>query len=143
MNDDFPLPDTDFEGTRGFWEAAARDVLSIPRCGGCARFQWYPRESCPRCGGSDWSWAPVSGRGNLYSWAVVRRALARPFASKVPYVPGLVTVAEDPAVRIVTNLVDCDPAELRLDMPVHVVFRALSFPGSPREVRAPMFTPTR
>ena len=29
---DFPLPDTEWEGTRGFWEAAAREQLAIPRC---------------------------------------------------------------------------------------------------------------
>jgi uncharacterized OB-fold protein len=60
----------------------------------------------------------------------------------VPYVSGLVALEEDPAVRIVTNLVDCEPDDLQVDMPVRVVFRALSFPGSPREVRAPMFMPT-
>ena len=32
---DFPLPDTAWEGTRGFWEAAAREQLAIPRCAAC------------------------------------------------------------------------------------------------------------
>ena len=117
MKSDFPLPDTELESTRGFWEAASRDVLAIPRCGSCGRFQWYPRERCPACEGVDWSWTTMSGSGSLYSWAVVRRALARPVADKVPYVPGLVALEEDPAVRIVTNLVDCEPDDLQVDMP--------------------------
>jgi uncharacterized OB-fold protein len=138
---DFPLPDTEWEGTRGFWQAAARETLAIPRCAACARFQWYPRERCAACGASDLPWTRVSGRGTLYSWAVVRRALVPAFASKVPYIPALVALVEDPAVRVVTNLVDCEPEQLRAELPVHVVFRPLEFPNVTRRVLAPMFTP--
>jgi uncharacterized OB-fold protein len=138
---DFPLPDTDWEGTRGFWAAAAREQLAIPRCAACARLQWYPRERCAACGGSELPWTPVSGRGTLFSWAVVRRALVPAFADKVPYVTGLVALVEDPAVRVVTNLVDCAPEALRAEMPVRVVFRRLVFPNVARRVLAPMFTP--
>jgi uncharacterized OB-fold protein len=138
---DFPLPDVEWEGTRGFWEAAARSELAIPRCAACARFQWYPRERCRACGGSALPWTAVSGRGTLFSWAVVRRALVPAFATKVPYVSALVALAEDPAVRVVTNVVDCAPERLRAEQPLRVVFRALEFPGVDRRVLAPMFTP--
>ena len=85
----------------------------------------------------------TSGRGTLFSWAVVRRALYEPFASLVPYATGLVALAEDPSVRIATRLVDCDFDELRIDMPVHAVFAPLGFPGIEGSVPAPFFTPTR
>jgi len=139
---DFPLPDVAWEGTRGFWEAAAREQLAIPRCAACARFQWYPRERCPACGGDELPWTAVSGRGTLFSWAVVRRALVSVFAEKVPFITALVSLAEDPAVRVVTNLVDCEPEALRAELPVRVVFRPLVFPNLTRRVMAPMFTPT-
>ena len=135
------LPDLAFEPTRGFWEAAARSELAVPRCAGCCRYVWYPKESCPACGGGDLPWEAVSGRGTLFSWAVVERALFAPFKDKVPYVTGLVALEEDPRVRIVTALVDCAPADLVADMPVHVVFRDLSFPGENRTLPAPFFTP--
>ena len=83
----------------------------------------------------------MSGRGTLYSWARVERALFKPFVSKSPYLTALVALDEDPAVRLVTNLVDCDSDALRIDMPVQVVFRPLTFPDTSREVVAPMFTP--
>ena len=86
-------------------------------------------------------WTPVSGRGTLFSWAVARRALVKEFQTKTPYVAGLVALEEDPAVRLVTNVVDCAPEALRVDMPVRVVFRTLSFPETERAVVAPMFTP--
>jgi len=136
-----PLPDTRWEPTRPFWEAAARGELAIPRCAACGRLNWYPPERCRHCGGDELPWVAVSGRGTLFSWAVVRRALWRPFAGKVPYVTGLVALEEDPAVRIVTNVVNCTPEDLSPDMPVRAVFRPLAFAGSERRVVAPLFAP--
>lgn len=137
----FPLPDPAWEPTRGFFAAAARGELAIPRCGGCGARVWYPRPACPACGGRDLPWEPVSGRGTLFSFAVVRRPLWRPFADRIPYATGLVALAEDPAVRLVTLLVDCAPEDLRVDMAVHAVFRPLRFPGSSRAVVVPFFAP--
>jgi uncharacterized OB-fold protein len=141
VSDDFPLPDLEWEPTREFWAAAARRELVIPRCADCGTWVWYPRESCAACQGSRMPWTPVSGRGHLFSWAVVRRALVKPFAGKVPYLTGLVALEEDPKVRLVTTLVDCAAEELRVDLPVRVVFRPLSFPDTSREVIAPLFRP--
>jgi uncharacterized OB-fold protein len=135
----FPLPELDFEGARPFWEAAARRELVIPRCAACRAFVWYPRERCPACRGEALPWEPVSGRATLFSFTVVRHAFAAPFAGRLPYATGLVALAEDPAVRLATLLVDCDPASLRLDQPLRVVFRPLPFAGPP--VPAPLFAP--
>ena len=135
------LPDTHWPPTAGFWQAATRDELAIPRCSGCRGYVWYPRERCPHCDGTSMPWEAVSGRGTLFSWAFVERALFAPFADRAPYVTGLVALVEDPAVRVVTDVVDCDPHALRADMPVRVVFRDLSFPGDAASVRAPFFVP--
>jgi uncharacterized OB-fold protein len=135
----FPLPEPDHAPTRPFWEAAARGELAIPRCPACATWVWYPRDPCPACRGAAPVWTPVSGRGTLFAWTVVRHAFARPFAPLVPYATGLVALAEDPGVRLATLLVDCDPAALRADQPVRVVFRPLPYPDS--RVPAPLWTP--
>ncbi len=137
----FPLPDTEWEATREFWAAAERGELVIPRCEACGTYSWYPASACTACGGEKLDWTAVSGRGRLFSWAVVRHAFLKPFAKKVPYVTGLVALEEDPAVRLVTNLVDCEAEKLTVDLPVRVVFRPLSFPDTERQVMAPMFTP--
>ena len=137
-----PFPDLDVALTRPFYAGAERGELCIPRCGGCARLVWYPRESCPHCGGDALSWEAQSGRGTLFSYAVVHRALWKPFADKVPYATGLVALEEDPAVRVVTTLVDWTPEILRVDLPVHAVFRPLRFAGSEASVVVPFFAPT-
>ena len=136
----FPLPDTGWEPGRGFFEAAARGALAVPRCTACGAWNWYPPERCRACDGPV-AWADTAGRGTLFSWAVVTRTWVKEYAGLAPYVTGLVALEEDPAVRIVTRLVDCTPEELRMDMPVRAVFRPLRFPGLDGEVTAPFFTP--
>jgi uncharacterized OB-fold protein len=141
FRDDFPLPDVDWEPTREFWASAARGVLAIPRCEGCRRWVWYPEPACPACGVTRLAWTPVSGRGRLYAWSVVRRAFIPQLATLVPFATGLVALEEEPAVRLVTTIVDCPPEALVADQPMHVVFRPLAFPGIERRVIAPLFTP--
>jgi uncharacterized OB-fold protein len=141
FRDDFPLPDTDWEATRPFWAAAARGVLAVTRCDLCGRWAWYPEGHCRHCGGTRLTWTEVSGRGRLFAWSIVHRAFIPQLADQVPYVTGLVSIDEDPAVRIVTRIVDCPHDELRADMRVRVSFRPLRFTGIAREVQAPMFVP--
>src|SRR5581483_3509369 len=141
FRDDFPLPDTTWEPTRPFWEAAARGVLAVTRCNLCGRYVWYPDGTCRHCGGTRLTWTPVSGRGRLFSWSVVHRAFIPQLADKTPYATGLVAIDEDPAVRLVTLLVDCPHDALAADMAMRVVFRPLRFTGIERAVPAPMFAP--
>ena len=138
---DFPLPDVDDALTAPFFAGAARGELVVTRCTGCDAYVWYPQPSCPACGGA-LEWVPVSGRGTLFSWTVLRRAFLPAFEDMVPFTSALVALAEDPAVRIVTYLVDADPGSLRADMPVEAVFRPLRFSTVPdRSVVVPMFVP--
>ena len=143
MHPDFPLPDVSWEPTRDFWAGAARGQLMITRCETCGRYVWYPEPPCRNCGGTRLTWTEVSGRGTLFSWSVVHHAWIPQFAAQVPFVTGLVALDEDPAVRVVSYIVDCVPGELRFDMPVRVVFRPLRYSGVNREVIAPMFTPAK
>jgi len=141
MHAGFPLPDVDWDGTAGFWAAAARHELAIPRCDACGRFCWYPGAACRACGG-ELAWTATSGRGTLFSWVVVERAFLPAFAEMVPFVTALVALDEDPVVRMVALLVDVDPAALRVDQPMEAVFRPLAFPTVPdRSVVVPMFRP--
>lgn len=137
----FPLPDTEWEPTRGFWEAAAREELQIPRCETCRELNWYPPERCRYCAGEELAWSRLSGRATLFSFTHVTRALFAAYASKAPYTTGLVVLDEDPRVRLVTLVVDSAPEKLRIDMPMEAVFRPLEFPDVPGTVIAPMFRP--
>jgi uncharacterized OB-fold protein len=136
---DFPLPDVADPLTAEFFAGAARGELLVPRCVECDRWVWYPEATCPACRG-DLAWRATSGRGNLFSWAVVQRPFLPAFAEMVPFVTALVALEEAPEVRIVTYVVDADPSDLRADLPLEVTFRPLAFPTVPdRAVTVPMF----
>ncbi len=138
---DFPLPDVADELVAGYFAAAAREELAVPRCDACASWCWYPEAVCPTCGGH-LAWQATSGRGSLFTWAVVERAFLPAFAAMVPFVTALVSLEEDPTVRLVTLLVDADPDTLRVDLPVVATFRPLAFPTVPdASVVVPMFRP--
>ena len=86
------------------------------------------------------TWVAVSGAGTLFSWATVRRPFLPAFADPVPFVTALVALEEDPAVRVVTYLVDAEPDSLAADEPVQVTFRPLAFSTVPgKSVIVPMF----
>jgi uncharacterized OB-fold protein len=138
---EFPLPDVDDPLTAPYFAAAARGELAVTRCLACDRYVWYPEPQCAACGGP-LEWVAVSGRGTLFSWTVVQRPFLPAFEAMVPFVTALVALDEDPAVRIVSYVVDIDAGALVPDMPLVVTFRPLSFPTVPdRSVVVPMFTP--
>ena len=137
--DDFPLPDVDDPLTAPFFAGAARGELLIPRCERCGAYVWYPQERCPHDDGP-LAWTPMSGRGTLFTWAIVRRAFLPAFEDRVPFVTALVALDEDPSVRLCTYIVDTSPDLLVADAPVAVSFRPLEFTTVPgKSVIVPMF----
>ncbi|MPZ93426.1 MAG: hypothetical protein GEU96_00660 [Propionibacteriales bacterium] len=108
-----------------FWDACARHELVIQRCRSCGRFWFPPSNHCQHCWSEDFAWEPVSGRGELYTFTVYRRAYAPELAEQLPYVVGVVELEQGP--RLITNIVDREPGDVRVGMPVEVVF--LDFPA--------------
>jgi uncharacterized protein len=116
-----PRPTTE---SQPFWDALARHELVVQRCGSCGRFFFPPSNRCQHCWSDDVAWEPVSGRGRLYSFTVFHRAYAAELADQLPYVVGVVELDEGP--RLITNVVGCAPGDVRVDLPVEVVFDDLT-----------------
>jgi uncharacterized OB-fold protein len=119
----FDLPTIEPE-TQPFWDAARAGRFLIRRCRACGVAHHYPRPFCPECWSEDLVWEEVSGRGTLYTYSTVFVNDLPPFDARVPYVAAVVDLDEGP--RVLTNIVACDPADLRVGMPVEVVFEALT-----------------
>ncbi len=116
-----PLPrPLDVELTSEFWEGTKRRELRIPRCKSCSSLFWYPREDCPYCQSRDWDWQQVTGKGRLYAFTVVRQPQHEQFYEDVPYIYAIVQL--DEGVRLITNVVGCPYQEVKIDMPLEVVF---------------------
>ena len=73
---------------------------------------------CPACNSLDWDTVESSGRGTVHSFVMPQHPKF-PFMD-YPYIVALVDLAE--GVRIISNLIDIDPDDARIDMPVDVCF---------------------
>jgi hypothetical protein len=110
------------DDTRPFWDACARHELVIQRCTGCGTFRHLPTPVCWKCRSFAHEWVRVSGRGTVFTYAVVHRAFLPELAGHVPYVIVVVALDDAPGVRVVSNLVGTPAETLRLGLPVEVVF---------------------
>ncbi|HEX4011450.1 MAG TPA: Zn-ribbon domain-containing OB-fold protein [Solirubrobacteraceae bacterium] len=124
------------ELTAPYWEAAREHRLVIQRCDACGRLSHPPVASCPACHGSALRWDPMSGEGEVYAFTWVSHSVHPVSTGKTPYILVLVALAEGP--RILTNLRDCAPEDVRVGLPVHVTFEDVS-----DTVSLPQFTPRR
>lgn len=120
--------------SRPFWEAARRHELLVLRCNGCSHHWLPPSNLCPRCLSKDIGWVRASGRGRVWSWVVFWQRYFPAFADDIPYNVAYVELDEGP--RLMTNIVQCDPAAIRCDMPVEVVFEDVT-----EEISLPKFRP--
>ena len=101
----------------------------------CSAWRHVPRELCAECGSWDWEWQRSSGKGEVFSYTVVERALHPAFAESVPYAPTVVELEE--GVRLLTEVTDVAPADLEIGMRVEVTFDAVTDEITlPRFVRA-------
>ncbi|MBW2244227.1 MAG: OB-fold domain-containing protein [Deltaproteobacteria bacterium] len=126
-----PLPT--LEGLSGeFYGWCKKEELRFQRCSGCGVWRHVPREICAACSSWEWEWVRSSGRGSVFTWTVIGRALHPAFQDDVALAPTVVELEE--GVRLLSRIVDCPPEELEIGMPVEVVFDAVT-----DEVTLPMF----
>ena len=114
-----PLPHID-EENRPWWEAAQRHELSIQKCRDCGDLRFHPRALCTSCMSSSTEWVKCSGKGKIYTFTVTNQNGSAGFRDALPYVLAWVDLEE--GVRILTNIVDCPPAQVKIDQRVEVVF---------------------
>jgi hypothetical protein len=126
------LPPLDASNTP-FWTGGKKGELLIQRCVSCRRWMHPPTEKCPVCGG-ELVVEPVSGNGTVFTFTVNSHA----FNPDVPppYVIAIVVLDEQEDLRLPTNIVDCAPDEVRIGMPVRVLFEQHG------EVFVPVFAPS-
>lgn len=131
-----PLPSPE-PMTQFFWDAVAEHRLRILRCQACGHYVHYPRPICDRCQSMDLAPGEVSGAGTLYSYTVVMQAFHPYFVERIPYVLAVVELDEEPGLRLTTNVVDCPEGDLRVGLPVEVVFTEVA-----EGLTLPLFRPS-
>jgi uncharacterized OB-fold protein len=78
----------------------------------------------------------MSGRGTIATWVVFHKLYHPSFARDLPYNVAFIQLEEGP--RIIANVVGASNDELRIGMPVEVVFDKVN-----EEVTIPRFRPTK
>jgi len=109
--------------TEPFWAAAKERRLVAPRCSDCGQFRLPPTPYCPECTSSKVTWTELSGRAEVYSFAVVH---GFPGLPDVTLVPVVVDLPDAPGARLVSNVVDIDPTEVTIGMQLSVDFHPIA-----------------
>jgi len=130
-----PIPNPD-DLTQFFWEGVLAHRLMILRCDDCGFYIHWPRQVCPNCLSLSLTPAEVSGQATLATWTFPIQPFDPYYRAHIPYALAVVELVEQSGLKMVTDLVDYDKEALRIDMPVHVVFREVG-PG----VTLPLFAP--
>ena len=116
-----------------FWTSGVDGVLRFQHCEDCDRFLHPPSAVCFRCGGVP-EVKDVSGRGTVVGVTVNYQPWLPDM--EIPYVIGLVAIEDDPLIRLTTLIVDAEPDDVVIGMPVSVRFE------QHKDVWLPVFAPT-
>ncbi|MGA7050946.1 MAG: Zn-ribbon domain-containing OB-fold protein [Mycobacterium sp.] len=105
-----------------FYEGLREHKLLIQRCSDCKTLRVPPRPMCGNCQSLNWETAESSGHGTVYSY-VMPQYPPLPFF-EYPYTVVLVDL--DEGVRIVSNLREIAPGDVKVGMPVEVFYEAFN-----------------
>jgi len=116
-----------------FWKGGADGELRFLRCQACKHYIHPPSPLCPECLGKNLAVETVSGRAHVLSYTVNHQ----PWIPGVPlpYTIAIVEIIEQKGLRLMTNIVDCEPDAVQIGMPVCVRFEQAG------DVYLPLFAP--
>lgn len=134
MSYDKPIPVLHGE-ERIYFEEARNHRLVYQRCDDCGAAVFYLRTVCPSCTSESLSIVAAAGNGEIYSFTTHYRAANPSFADDVPYTIVLVDMPE--GIRVLADLVECPPEQVRVGMAVEVLFDDVT-----EELTLPRFRPS-
>ena len=108
-------PQTNYD-SKPYWEYLREHKPHLQKCVKCGRSRFPPAPSCPYCGTLSNTWAPISGKGTLYSWIVIHHPVDPRLASEVPFIVALVELEE--GVRVGGRSIGVDRNQVKGGMPV-------------------------
>ncbi|MBV9092223.1 MAG: OB-fold domain-containing protein [Mycobacteriaceae bacterium] len=116
-----PIPDAVSEF---YWRNAKDGKLTIQGFEGTDILQHPPSPVPEVPGGAEGKpiAVEVSGRGTLFAFTILHQPFHPGFVDAMPLIIGLTELDDAPGVRILTNIVDAEPRELRCGLPMEVVF---------------------
>jgi len=128
-----PTPSID---SQPYWDGLKEHKLKLQKCANCGKIRHYPRPVCDSCWSMEVDWIEASGKGTVHSWTVSHHAFLPAYKKELPLI--LVTVDLEEGVRMNSQLRDSKPEDLKLGMPVEVIYE-----DATDDLTLPMFRPAR
>jgi uncharacterized OB-fold protein len=95
-----------------------------PVCGNCQSFDYTDEES--------------RGVGEVFTYTIVQQSAHPATSDAVPYNVAVIQLADCGGVKLISNVVDCPPDQLRVGMAVELVWDAIR-----ADLNVPRFRPIR
>lgn len=108
------------ERNQPYWEGCATGELRLQCCTDCGTYRYPDSPCCPRCLSRSAKWMRVSGRGELWSFAVFHQRYFDELADRLPYPVLWVRLEEGPFM--ITGL-DGDVSDLEIGQRLEVSFQ--------------------
>ena len=119
MSDQTWIPEPT-EATQPFFDGAKEGKLRLQVCAQCSTWAYPLTTICSNCGSTDIEWRDASGKGEVYAHARLMRQYHKRHKDRLPLI--LAQIDIDEGLRLNTNVVDTDPAELKVGTRVEVAF---------------------
>lgn len=117
-----------------FWDGCKENKLLYQHCKDCDEVIFFPKYLCPNCMSHNLEWLESKGKGRINTFTVTYDFAPPAFMAVTPYAVAIIEM--DEGYRMMSNIVDCDFEGLECEMPVEVVFDAVT-----PEVTLPKFRP--
>lgn len=116
-----PGPEPTIEDA-AFWDYCARHELRFQRCSHCGRFRLPPMPACKHCKSLAAEWVKAPETGHVFSFTIVHHAAHPSMAAALPYNIAIVEFPECDGVRLVSNVMDAGPEDMRIGMRVRLAW---------------------
>lgn len=107
-------------------EIPKRYRMDSCKCKKCNKIHFPGRLICPDCGSKEFETVRLSGKGKLVTYTIIRTA-PEGFGDLAPYAVGIIEMEE--GIRVMSQIVDCNPEELKIGDPLTAQFRRINEEG--------------
>ena len=129
LGDDWVVPELD-DANRPWFTSGK---LQVQACDDCGAFQQPPDDVCSSCQGTQLSFRDCGSEGTVESVAVVHQAVHPSLKDAVPYAVVVVSLEGAPGVSVIGNVLNQEPAEVRIGQRVRATFEECAYPETDPE----------
>jgi len=112
--------------TQDFWNFCKNQELRFQQCKRCWTYRFPPTPLCYNCQSFEYQWVKSSGRGHVYSYIIVHHPPHPVLREKVPFNVAVVQLEDCGGVKVYSNIVDCPNEEVKVGLPVELVWEEAS-----------------